>query len=110
MQFDLGDFQALQKDNDGYRYLLLGVDVLSRQMFAAPVKSKTAKDMKTGFELVFKQARGPIKSIYTDRGWEFESAEMKKFFEEKGIAKYAAKNSKIKASMAERGLRTLKNR
>lgn len=90
--------------------MLLGVDVLSRQMFAVPVKSKSAKDMKKGFELVFKQAPGPIMSIYTDRGWEFESAEMHKFFKEKGIIKYAAKNSKIKASMAERGLRTLKNR
>lgn len=35
---------------------------------------------------------------------------MKQFFSEKGIQKFAAQNSKIKAAVAERGLRTLKNR
>lgn len=41
---------------------------------------------------------------------EFESPQMKKYFEEKGIQKFAAKNSKIKAAVAERGIRTLKTR
>jgi len=110
VQFDLGDFQALRETNKGMRYMLLGVCVLSRQMFAAPTKSKMAADMKRAFEEVFKQMPFPPKSIYTDRGLEFESKEMKKFFEEYRIEKYAAKDSKIKASVAERALRTIKSR
>lgn len=43
-------------------------------------------------------------------GWEFESGEMKNYFKEKGIIKLAAKNSKIKAAVAERAIRTLKTR
>lgn len=35
---------------------------------------------------------------------------MKKYFDEKDIEKFAAKNSKIKAAVAERGIRTLKTR
>jgi predicted Fe-Mo cluster-binding NifX family protein len=35
---------------------------------------------------------------------------MKKYFEEKGIEKYAAKSSTIKAAIVERAIRTLKNR
>jgi len=35
---------------------------------------------------------------------------MKKYFEDLGINKYAAKNSKIKAAVAERAIRTIKNR
>lgn len=34
------DFQKLAKYNDGYRYCLLGVDVLSRRVFGTPIKSK----------------------------------------------------------------------
>jgi hypothetical protein len=69
VQFDLGDFQKLQKTNQGYRYLLLGVDVLSRQMFGAPTKSKFAKDMKEAFEKVFEQMPSLPMQIYTDRGF-----------------------------------------
>ena len=110
MQCDLADFQSLAKKNQGNRYLLLAVDVLSRQMFGAPVKSKRTIDMQHSFEEVFKQMPFLAESIYSDQGKEFESKEMKSYFEEKGIEKYAAKSSAIKAAVAERAIRTLKNR
>jgi IS30 family transposase len=110
MQFDLGDFQSLAKKNAGNRYLLLGVDVLSRQMYGAPTKSKRPKDMIQAFEEVFKQLPFLAESIYTDRGSEFVAKEMKQYFEEKGIDKYEAKSSAIKAAVVERAIRTLKNR
>ena len=69
MQFDLGDFQALGKENQGNRYLLLGVDVLSRQMFGVPAKSKGTKDMKDAFEAVLEQMPSQPQQIYTDRGY-----------------------------------------
>jgi IS30 family transposase len=110
MQFDLGDFQSLAKKNAGNRYLLLGVDVLSRQMYGAPTKSKRPKDMIQAFEEVFKQLPFLAESIYTDRGKEFVANEMKQYFEEKGIDTYETKSSAIKAAVAERAIRTLKNR
>jgi len=63
----LGDFQALAKENKGMRYLLLGVDVLSRQMFGVPTKSKSTVDMKGAFEEIFKQMPFLPRKIYTDR-------------------------------------------
>jgi IS30 family transposase len=110
MQFDLGDFQSLAKKNAGNRYLLLGVDVLSRQMYGAPTKSKRPKDMIQAFEEVFKQLPFLAESIYTDRGNEFVAKEMKQYFEEKGIEKYETKSSAVKAAVVERAIRTLKNR
>ena len=79
-------------------------------MFGAPTKSKKASDMKDAFNEVFKQMDGLPQRIFTDRGWEFESAEMHEFFDELGIQKLSAKNSKIKAGVAERAIRTLKTR
>jgi hypothetical protein len=110
LQCDLGDFQSLSKENKGYRYLLLAVDVLSRQIFGAPTKSKRPTDMMHAFDEIFKQTPFLPESAYTDRGFEFESKEMKKYFEDKGIEKYAAKSSAIKAAVVERAIRTLKNR
>lgn len=81
-------------------------------MFGAPTKSKKAIDMQNSFREVFKQMGDGIlpQRIFTDRGLEFESAEMHKFFHELGIQKLSAKNSKIKAGVAERAIRTLKTR
>jgi hypothetical protein len=110
VQSDLADFQRLSKKNKGNRYLLLAVDVLSRQMFGAPTKSKRPKDMMHAFDEIFKQMDFLPESVYTDRGFEFEAKSMKKYFEDKGIEKYAAKSSAIKAAIAERAIRTLKNR
>ena len=64
----MGDFQALGEENKGNRYLLLGVDVLSRQMFGVPTKSKSTNDMKVAFNNVFKQMPSLPMQIYTDRG------------------------------------------
>lgn len=66
--------------------------------------------MKHSFDELFKQMPFLPESVYTDRGYEFESKEMKDYFEAKGVAKFAAKSSKIKAAVAERAIRTLKNR
>lgn len=110
MQCDLADFQSISKDNKGNRYLLLAVDVLSRQVFGAPTKSKKSNDMIKAFEDVFAQMPFLPESIYSDRGNEFISKEMKEYFENKGVDKYEAKTSKVKASVAERAIRTLKSR
>jgi hypothetical protein len=79
-------------------------------MFGVPVKSKNSADMKVAFDEVFKQMPSFPSAIYTDRGLEFQSTEMKNYFKELGVEQYAAKNSKIKAALAERAIRTIKTR
>lgn len=110
LQVDLADFQTLAKHNNGFRYLLVGVDVLSRRLFVAPTKSKSFKDMKTAFEILFEQMDMLPHRIFSDRGLEFESKEIKAYFKEKGPLKFSAKASHIKAGVAERAIRTIKTR
>lgn len=55
LQVDLADFQTLAEHNRGFRYLLVAVDVLSRRVFVVPVKSKASRDMKVGFDKLFRQ-------------------------------------------------------
>jgi hypothetical protein len=56
----------LAKENDGYRYLLVGVDVLSRRLFTTPVKSKSSKEMKQAFDRLFPQMPSLPSELYTD--------------------------------------------
>lgn len=106
----MADFQQLANENDDYRYLLVGVDVLSRRCFAVPVHSKESEEIKKGFEELFKQMPNLPSEIFSDNGKEFESREMRKYFEEKGITKFASNRGEQKAAVAERFIRTIKDR
>jgi hypothetical protein len=79
-------------------------------MFGAPTKSKMAKDMKEAFDELFTQMPFMPMSIWSDRGNEFTSKQMREYYEQKGVDKHEAKTSKIKAAVAERAIRTLKGR
>lgn len=110
VQCDLGDMQRLARHNRGKRYLLVGIDVLSRRVFLAPVKSKTAKDMKPAFELLFSQMPILPFRIFTDRGLEFKSNAMHSWFNALGIEIAHSSFSSIKAGVAERCIRNVKQR
>ena len=112
LQADLADFQQVASQNDGFRYLLVCVDVLSRRIFTAPVKSKGSKDMMDAFDRVFETMPNemiPLR-IFTDKGVEFEAKEMKEYFKKKEILKYVTQSPDVKAAMAERAIRTIKTR
>lgn len=111
LQCDLADFQKLAEHNQGFRYLLVAVDVLSRRVFVEPTKSKAAKDMKRAFDKLFRQLPHLPWSVFTDnvslminnyantlciQGGEFESREMKAYFKDKGVQKYASRSDDVK--------------
>lgn len=107
---DLADMQSLAKYNDGYRYFLIIVDCYSRRFFAEPVKSKSSSDMEAAFDKIFSSNGGWLpSSLVTDQGMEFYANRMKQYFTAHNISHYSTK-SEIKASLAERAIRTVKTR
>lgn len=68
MQADLADVRSIASHNDGHYYILVCVDVLSRRVFAWPVKRKTAEYMKKAFDQVFSRMPALPHNIYTDKG------------------------------------------
>ena len=56
-QADLVDVQALKKDNEGYRFLLTVIDVLSKYAWVVPLKDKTGKSPVDAFDAIFKEGR-----------------------------------------------------
>ena len=100
-QADLVDVQALKKDNDGYRFLLTVIDVLSVYAWIVPLKDKTGKSLVDAFNAVFKKdGRETVKTV---------NKEFQRFLASKNVRHFVTYNE-TKAQIVERFNRTLKNR
>jgi hypothetical protein len=110
LQADLADMQSLADHNDGNRYILVGIDVLSKMMFAKPIKSKRADDVLEAMRQMIEEMPQKPWRIYTDLGTEFKNSQLKEFLKNEEITKLMASSPFQKASLAERSIRTLKQR
>ena len=50
---DLIDMRALSKDNDGYKYVVMVIDVFSKYGWAVPIKYKMGDEVKSALESIF---------------------------------------------------------
>ena len=89
---------------------MVAIDVLSRKMVTAPVRSKSPKDMIPAFDILFQKAKVKPHKIYSDRGLEFQSREMLEYFKKRGIQKNVMYSENIYAGLVERANRTIKER
>ena len=87
-------------------YLLVVVDAFSKYAWVRPIKQKTAQYMISAFKSIIRDAGRPPLTLFTDQGSEFRSDEFKRFLKEKKI-KWITSYSHIKATYAERFIRTL---
>jgi transposase InsO family protein len=107
-QADLADMQQLMEQNDGYRYLLTCIDVLSKFAWVVPTKSKDAKHTLAAMRTLFRRAR-PRKPqrLQTDKGTEFFNRDVGAFLRQQGVQHFASQSDQ-KAAVVERFNRTLK--
>ena len=107
-QADLVDLQIIYKNNDGYKYLLTCIDVLSKYAWVVPLKNKTGKSIVDAFETIFAE-RKPGK-LQTDKGTEFINRPFQKYLNDLNFRHFTTENDDIKACIVERFNRTLKTR
>ena len=91
--------------NNGVKYLLVAVDVLSRYLPVQQMKALHAKDAVKAFKKMIKKKQ-PQK-VWTDKGSQFKG-DFKKFCDMKGIQLYTTE-SETKSAFAERNIRSLRN-
>ncbi|KAG8239652.1 hypothetical protein J437_LFUL019350, partial [Ladona fulva] len=109
-QCGLIDVRSLKEYNDGYGYLLAAIDTFSKYAWVLRLKLKRGENLKSAFQKIFnKTKRNPI-NIQTDKGGEFTSSLVRKFFKENGMNYYVTQNPDVKASIVERFNRTLKTK
>ena len=107
-QADLVDLQSISKNNDGYKYLLTCIDVLSKYAWVVPLKNKTGISIIEAFESIFTD-RKPTK-LQTDKGTEFLNNPFQKYLDDLNVRHFTTENDDIKACIVERFNRTLKTR
>ena len=107
-QADLVDVSALSQHNDGYKFLLVCIDLLSKFAWVEPIKNKTGKSIVGAFSRVIVK-RSP-KRLQTDHEKEFLNALFQKFFKSKNIDFFTTYNDETKANVVERFNRTLKSK
>ena len=105
---DLIDMKDFDKYNQGYRYLLVVIDALSKYLMVEPLKKKTAETTVIGFSNVLKNGRKPS-CMRSDRGGEFVGIKVQRYLKQMGI-RYFSTSNETKACFAERVIRTLKSR
>ena len=97
--------------NDGYNYILVVIDVLSKYAWVEPIKDKTARNVASAFARIIDRAlpRVPV-CVQTDRGKEFTGSAFQELLRRREIQFRVARNPDIKAAVVERLNRTLRER
>ena len=98
----------MQKFNDGYRYLLVCIDVFSKYAWLVPLKNKTGPSLVEALKIILTSGCKPEK-IITDQGTEFFNKHFKALLKDEDIELYNTYNE-TKSSIVECLIRTLKTR
>ena len=109
IQSDLIDFSSLKKYNDGNKYILVAIDVFSKVAYIAYLKTKSGKDVIAAFKTILPKI-GHFQKLQTDQGTEFLNQHFQNWLKEQNIKHFYTHNLETKASVAERFIRTLKEK
>lgn len=105
---DLIDYSNLRSYNNGYSYVLVVIDILSRFVWCRKLKTKKTAEVAAAMEDILNEGRSSD-ALRTDRGAEFLGVQFRRLMEKKGITHFLT-NNELKASYAERVIKTLKKK
>lgn len=108
-QADLVDMQNFKDENRGFRFILVVIDIMSKFVFAQPLKSKKAAEVAHAYRFILQRSNRIPKLFHVDQGGEFWGAKMKDLLDKYGIKLFNT-FTKLKASIIERFIRTLKSK
>ena len=106
---DLADMQLISKFNKGIRLLLCVIDIFSKYVWVIPLKNKKGVTITNAFQKYLKESNRKPNKIWVEKGREFYNRSLKPWLEKNDIEIYATHNEG-KFVLAERFIRTLKNK
>ena len=104
---DLIDMVKFKKDNKGYQYILIVIDIFSKYVWLRALKNKTGKEVGDALRDIFRFKKPD--RIRTDKGKEFLNQHVKDLFIDGNVLHLVTQNE-MKANMAERAIKTLKSK
>jgi len=105
---DLIDYSSYKDENDGYAFILCAIDGFSRFAKIVGLKRKDGNSVATALDSIFTRET-PV-NIITDNGREYNNSQVLNWCRENDVNLIAYADDKIKSSMAERLIRTLKSK
>ena len=93
-------------DNNGYKYLLVVIDIFSHYAWVEPLRDKTAPQIVNAFDKILSEGRIP-KKLRTDAAKDFTYTKFQTFVNGKNIVHFVTHNEK-QANYVERFIKTLK--
>lgn len=107
---DTAHMTNLSKHNDGVNYLMFAIDLFSRFLIVAPMPSLKSRDSVDAFHIVMDTSIYPYPKLFTDEGVEFTNKHVLTEYKKNGVKIYHTRNRDIKCAVAERVIRTIKNK
>ena len=101
--------QLISDFNKVIRFLLFAIDICSKYLQFIPLIDKKGITITNAFQKILKEFNRKPNKICTDKGTEFYNSSMKSWLEKNDIKIYSMHN-KGKSVVAERFIRTLKNK
>jgi transposase InsO family protein len=108
-EIDLMDMSKLSKRNKGFTFVLLVIDAFSRFVWTVPLKNKSADESLRALKKIFSESGRHPKYIRHDQGTEFTNRKVQRHLQSLGI-KDITTSDDVKASLAERAIRSVKGR
>ena len=105
---DLASLIYYADDNDGYKYLLVVIDIFSRFAWAEPLKDKTSNEIISAFDKILSDGRIP-RRLRTDAAKDFTSNKFQDYVKSKNIVHFVTHSEK-QANYVERFIKTLKGK
>jgi Integrase core domain len=109
-QMDLIDMQQYKKFNEGMNYILVVIDVLSKYVWGRVLKDKKALTVQLALDNIIKESGRKPELIQSDKGLEFKNKTLENYLHSVDVKLYSTENNDIKACIAERVIRTLKEK
>lgn len=108
-QMDLCDLSSISRYNNGYKFLLTGIDVFSRYAFVRPLKNKSGIEVTKALKDIFEKENRSPQKLGVDMGTEFYNRNVKSLLDSHDIKLYSV-YSIVKMGVIERFNRTLKSK
>lgn len=105
---DTASLNEYKKENKGFGYFILAIDIMSRFVWCEAVKTPSGINTRESLKMIFKKGRLPER-IRTDKGTEFSNATVHNFLQLQGIKHFVTQNE-VKSNYAERAIQTIKGK
>ena len=82
---DLADMQLISKYNEGLRYLLCVIDLLSKYAFVVPLNGKKGNTITNAFQKILNSSKRKPNKIWVNPGSEIYNTQFKKWLKDNNI-------------------------